>query len=72
MGSGLRGVEMISLPFYVVFGVIFATGCALGMCAEPQIKDVSPSDYVMTVIFNALDAAVHTLMLAFVQFLLGV
>lgn len=64
---GLRGVEMISLPVYVVFGVIFVVGCALGMLAEPQIKDVSPSDYVMTVIFNALDAAMYTLMLVIVQ-----
>lgn len=68
---GLRGVEMISLPVYVVFGVIFVVGCALGMLAEPQIEDVSPSDYVMTVLLNVLDAAMYTLMLVIVQSYVG-
>lgn len=71
-GSGLRGVEMISLPFYAVFGVIFAVGCAFGMLAEMKIEETEPSDYVMTVISNALDAAVYTLVLVVAQSLLGV
>lgn len=69
---GLRGVEMISLPFYAVFGVIFATGCALGMLAEMKIEETEPPDYVMTVVFSAMDAAAYTLVLAIVQFALEV
>lgn len=61
---------MISLPFYVVFGVIFAVGCALGMLAETKIEETEPSDYVMTVIFSAMDAAAYTLVLAIAQFAL--
>ena len=61
---------MLSLPFYVVFGVIIAVGCALGMLAEMKIEEAASSDYVATVVFSAMDAAAYTLVLAIVQFVL--
>ena len=42
------------------------------MLAEMKIEETEPSDYVMTVISNALDAAVYTLVLVVAQSLLGV